>query len=115
MSTPHRGIVSLLQRAANEKEESSKTEKWVREKVSERLTAATEGAELISARAGYNRQLAKEQKEQRAEETWRTREREKERKRELDRRSEATSKELQRIKYEEDKENRMKQKVLANR
>ena len=115
MSTPHRGIVSLLQRAANEKEESSKSEKWMREKVSERLIAATEEVDLKSARAGYHRLLAEEQKEQRAEETWRTREREKDRKREIDRRSEATSKELQRIKYEEDKENRMKQKVLANR
>ena len=56
MSTPHRGIVSLLQKAADEREETARTERWTTDKVKERLMAAEDETELRSARAGYFRQ-----------------------------------------------------------
>ena len=49
------------------------------------------------------------------EEKWRRKEKEKESRIELEGQEERTSKELARIRHEADKENRMKQKVLANR
>ena len=117
MTSPYRGIVSLLQKAADEREETARSEKWMRDKISERVAAASaeDERELKSARAGYFRQQAQAEKERKTEETWRRRETEKEKRREMAKRDDQTTRQLDRIRYEEDKENRLKQKILANR
>ena len=115
MTAPHRGIASLLLKAADEREEIAKSEKWMRAKVNERLTSAVDEGELKSAREGYFRQLAQGERERKAEETWRRRETEKEKRREMAKRDDQATQQIQRLRHEEDKENRLKQKILANR
>ena len=115
MSTPHRGIAALLQKAADERPETESGEKWLRDQTERRLLDAQEPAEVRSARAAYHRQWAEGEKQKRAQATLDRREREKERRREAEEQAERTVQQLERIRYEEDKENRLKQKVLANR
>ena len=119
MAFPHRGIAALLQKAADEKEELNRSHNWMRDKVRDRYLAAAaaenDGTESKSARAAYRHQLVEGEKEKHMEEMWRRKEKEKESRVEMEGREERTSKELARIRHEADKENRMKQKVLANR
>ena len=115
MSAPHRGIAALLQKAADEKQELEKSERWMRAKTKERLAAASEEAEAKSARAAYRRQLAEGEKQQRVQESIMRKEKETERRRQEEKQEERTARELDRLRCEEDKENRLKQKVLANR